>query len=309
MQSRDVIIVGAGPAGLAAGIYTARSGLETIILEKGLAGGLVNITDRIDNYPGFPEGVSGFELGERMRQQAERFGATIVTQEVRKVKKMGREIQLTTDGEEYAAPAAIIATGSTPKKIGVPGEEEYIGKGVSYCATCDGPLYRNKVAAVIGGGDSALQEAIYLAGLASTVQVIHRRDQLRGAKILQDEIRRNPKIVLHLNKRIVAIEGENEVNGVRVEDKATGKVEKISADGIFIYVGYSPSVSCLGDEFEKTSEGFLVTKPNLETSVEGVFAAGDVRAKELRQVVTAAGDGALAAMSVYAYLQSLRRSP
>ncbi len=309
MQLKEVVIVGAGPAGLTAGIYAARSGLETLVFEKALAGGLVNITDRIDNFPGFPQGISGMELGDRMRQQAERFGATILTEDVKKIAKNGRQILIETDRGKHLALAAIVATGSTPKKIGVPGEEEYIGKGVSYCATCDGPLYKDKVTTVIGGGDSALQEAIYLAGLASTVHIIHRRDQLRGAKVLQDEIRRNPKIILHLNKRILSIEGEDKVTGVRVEDKATGVVETISADGVFIYVGYSPSVACLGDEFEKTPEGFVVTKSNLETSVEGVFAAGDVRAKELRQVVTAAGDGALAAMAVYTYLQSLQQSP
>ena len=309
MEKADIIIVGAGPAGLTAGIYASRSGLRTIVFERGLPGGLVNITDKVDNFPGFPEGISGMELGDRMRQQAERFGCKIVNEEVERLTRASDEIVATTSKGEYLSRAAIVATGSTPKKIDVPGEEEYTGKGVSYCATCDGPLYREKVTAVIGGGDSALQEAIYLARFASKVRIIHRRDELRGAKILQDEIRKHPKIELHLNKRILAIEGDDQVTGVAVEDKATGKRETIGADGVFIYVGYSPNIGCLGDEFDKTPEGFLVTKPNLETSVAGIFAAGDIRAKELRQVVTAAGDGALAAMSAYTYLRSLQQSP
>jgi thioredoxin reductase (NADPH) len=277
-----------------------------VIYEKGIPGGLANVTDRIDNYPGFPEGISGLELGQLMHRQAARFGAEVRTASVDKLRKDDeRGILASVGGEEIGARSAIIATGSTPKKVGVPGEEALTGRGVSYCATCDGPLYKDRVTAVIGGGDSALQEALFLARFASKVVIIHRRHELRGALVLQEEVRSNPKIALALNKSIKRIDGDNEVEGVVVEDKDSGKEEVINADGVFIYVGYSPNVEMLGEEFERTESGFLLTSPALETSVEGVFAAGDVRDKVLRQVVTAAGEGAAAAVSAYTYLESL----
>jgi thioredoxin reductase (NADPH) len=304
MEETNVLIVGAGPAGLTAGIYTARSGLSTVIYEKGLPGGLANVTDRIDNFPGFPEGISGLELGERILKQARRFGVRIVSSTVERLWADGGSVAVRADGQQVAAQSAIIATGSTPKKIGVPGEEALAGKGVSYCATCDGPLYKNKVLAVIGGGDSALQEALFLTRFATRVTVIHRRAEFRAARVLQTEVEANPKIELSLNKVIKRIEGSEQIEGVLVEDKESGNQELIKADGVFIYVGYSPNVEMLGDEFEKTETGFLITKGDLQTSVAGVFAAGDVRDKVLRQVVTAAAEGAVAAVSVYAYLES-----
>ncbi len=304
MEKADVLIVGAGPAGLTAGIYTSRSGLSTVIYEKGLPGGLANVTDRIDNFPGFPEGISGLELGERMLKQAQRFGVRIVSSTVERLWTEAGSVAVRADGKQATAHSAIIATGSTPKKIGVPGEEALAGKGVSYCATCDGPLYKDKAVAVIGGGDSALQEALFLTRFATRVTVIHRRRELRAARVLQTEVRANPKIDLSLNKLIKSIEGSDRIEGVLVEDKESGGQDLIEADGVFIYVGYSPNVEMLGDEFERTETGFLITKADLQTSVAGVFAAGDVRDKVLRQVVTAAGEGAVAAVSVYAYLES-----
>jgi len=303
MDRIDVLILGAGPAGLSAGIYTARSGLATVIYEKGLPGGLANTTDIIANYPGFPEDISGMELGERMRKQAERFGAVIASSEVKRLWREGDEIRAQVGEETVIARSAIVATGSVPRKLGVLGEGEMMGHGVSYCATCDGPLYGGKLTAVIGGGDSALQEALFLARFSSKVTVIHRRDRLRGTAVLEAAIRNNPKIELALDKKVKAIEGTEAVTGVRVEDKKTGNVETIKADGVFIYVGYSPSVEMLGPEFERTDTGFLIAGTGLATSVPGVFAAGDVRDKVLRQVVTAAGDGAMAAISVYEYLE------
>jgi thioredoxin reductase (NADPH) len=303
MDKPDVLILGAGPAGLSAGIYTARSGLATVIYEKGLPGGLANTTDIIANYPGFPEDISGMELGERMRKQAEQFGAVIVSSEVKRLWKEGDEIHARVGEETVIARSAIVATGSVPKKLGVRGETELVGRGVSYCATCDGPLYRNKLTAVIGGGDSALQEALFLSRFANKVTVIHRRDQLRGAAVLETAVRKNPKVELALDKNIKAFEGTEVVTGVTVEDKKTGSEEVIKVDGIFIYVGYNPSVEMLGPEFDRTESGFLIAGADLATSVPGVFAAGDVRDKILRQVVTAAGDGAVAAISVYEYLE------
>jgi len=238
-----------------------------------------------------------------MRKQAEQFGAVIVSSEVKRLWKEGDEIHARVGEETVIARSAIVATGSVPKKLGVPGETELVGRGVSYCATCDGPLYRKKLTAVIGGGDSALQEALFLSRFASKVTVIHRRDELRGAAVLETAVRKNPKIELALDKNIKAIEGTEMVTGVTVLDKKTDSEEVTKADGIFIYVGYNPSVEMLGPEFDRTDSGFLIARADLATSVPGVFAAGDVRDKVLRQVVTAAGDGAVAAISVYEYLE------
>jgi thioredoxin reductase (NADPH) len=302
MDKIDLAILGAGPAGLTAGIYASRSGIKSLILEKGLPGGLANTTDLIENFPGFPEGISGMELGELMRKQASRFEAEIATTDVTRIWKDDDRVRLDASRGPVEARSAIVATGSNPKQIGVPGERELTGKGVSYCATCDGPLYRDQVTAVIGGGDSALQEALYLTGFASRVIVIHRRNEFRAAAVLQERVRSNDRIQLALNKKVEAIEGGDSIAGVKVTDKESGKTELIQADGVFIFVGYSPNGEPLGPEFERDQAGFLVTDRNLQTSVPGVFAAGDIRAKSLRQVVTAAGDGAVAAMSAYAYL-------
>lgn len=305
MERLDVLIVGAGPAGLTAGLYASRSGLSVVMYEKGLPGGLAAMADRIDNYPGFPEGISGMELGERMHAQAKRFGARTVTGTIDRLWREGDSILATAGKERISARSAIVATGLTPKKLGVPGEDSLWGKGVSYCATCDGPLYRDKVAAVIGGGDSALQEVLFLARFVSKAVLIHRRMEFRGAKVLQEAVMANAKIALALNKRIKKIEGDDKVTGVAVEDKESGDEDLIPADAVFIYVGHYANVEILGEEFNRGEEGFLATGPDLQTSVPGVFAAGDVRERALKQVVAAAAEGARAAMSVYAYLESL----
>ena len=302
MEAADVVIVGAGPAGLTAGIYASRSGLATVIYERGLPGGLATVTDRIDNFPGFPDGISGMELGRLMQKQAEQFGASIVTDTVKRLWREGPDAMIAVGESTIKARSAIVATGSTPKTLGIDGEAELTGKGVSYCATCDGPLYKDRAVAVIGGGDSALQEALFLTRFASKVTLIHRRSQLRAAATLQRDVRANSKITLALNKAVKSIEGREETEGVLIEDKASGAQETISASGVFIYVGYKPNVEILGPEFDRSQTGFLITRPNLETSVTGIFAAGDVRDKVLRQVVTAAGEGAVAAVSAYSYL-------
>ena len=312
----EVIIVGGGPAGLTAGLYACRSGLSATIYEKGYPGGLAVTTDLIDNYPGFPEGVNGMELGDKMKEHAERFGAKIVSADVERVWRDGGAdgapsgsgsggVKVAVKGETVEAGAVIVATGWSPKKLGVPGETELTGKGVSYCATCDGPLYRGKTVAVIGGGDSALQEAIFLARFAGEVKLIHRRDEFRAAPFLQKIVEETPNITPLLSKTVVAIRGEAEVEGIDLENKKTGEKEFAEADGVFFYVGIIPNVGMLGDEFERDEAGFIVTDDRCMTSVEGVLAAGDVRSKTLRQVVTAAGDGALAAMSAYSYLETL----
>ncbi len=305
-MDREVVIVGGGPAGLTAGLYACRSGLSATIYEKGYPGGLAVTTDLIDNYPGFPEGVNGMELGDKMKEHAERFGAKIVSADVEKVWNDGG-VKVRVKGGTVEAGAAIIATGWSPKKLGVPGETELTGKGVSYCATCDGPLYRGKTVAVIGGGDSALQEAIFLARFAGEVKLIHRRDEFRAAPFLQKIVDDTANITPLLSKTVVAIKGESEVEGIELENKKTGEREFAPADGVFFYVGIIPNTGMLGEEFELDDAGFVVTDERCMTSVDGVLAAGDVRSKTLRQVVTAAGDGALAAMSAYSYLEALDR--
>jgi thioredoxin reductase (NADPH) len=303
-MEREVIIVGGGPAGLTAGLYACRSGLPATIYEKGYPGGLAATTDLIDNYPGFTDGVNGMELGDLMKKHAERFGAKIVTSKIDKVWNDGG-VKVAVKGETIPAGAVIVATGWSPKKLGVPGEAELTGRGVSYCATCDGPLYRDKTVAVIGGGDSALQEAIFLAKFAREVKLIHRRDEFRAAPFLQKIVEDNDKITPLLSKTVLAIRGEGEVEGVDLECKKTGNKEFAEAEGVFFYVGIIPNVGMLGPEFDRDEMGFIKTDDRCQTSVEGIFAAGDVRSKTLRQVVTAAGDGALAAMSAYAYLEAL----
>jgi len=307
MEGIDVLIIGAGPAGLTAAIYAARSGLSTTICDPGFPGGLASTTASIENYPGFPEGIAGMDLGSRMFQQATRFGASLANSRVERLWRDDAGIRAATGKATLEARSAIVATGSTPRKLGVPGEDKFGGRGVSYCATCDGPLYRDASVAVIGGGDSALQEALFLAKFAAGVTVIHRRGELRAAAALQAEVRANPRITLVLNKSIKAIEGGSLVEAVAVEDKATSAAERIGVSGVFIYVGYDPNVSMLGPEFRLSGAGFLIADADMGTSVPGVFAAGDVRHKTLRQVATAVGDGAQAAMSAYAYLERLKK--
>ncbi len=302
-MEQEVIVVGGGPAGLTAALYASRSGLSATVYEKGYVGGLAATTDIIDNYPGFAEGVNGMELGEKMKQHAERFGAKIVASEVERVWRDGGP-KVLVKGETIAAGAVIVATGWSPMRLGVPGEEEFTGKGVSYCATCDGPLYRGRTVAVIGGGDSALQEAIFLTKFAERVKLVHRRDEFRAAPFLRQAVRDNDRIELHLSKTVVAVKGGDMVEGLELESKKTGAREFVEAEGVFFYVGIIPNTGMLGPEFDKDEKGFIVTDDACRTSVEGVFAAGDVRSKTLRQVVTAAGDGACAAMSAYEYLET-----
>ena len=307
MAEIDVLIAGAGPAGLTAAIYAARSGLRTQVYEPAFPGGLASTTASIENYPGFPEGVSGMDLGSKMHEQATRFGARLAGARVDRLWRKDGTIFAGIKQDEITAGCAIVATGSTPRKLNVPGEAEFTGRGVSYCATCDGPLYKDRVVAVIGGGDSALQEAVFLSRFAARVIVVHRRPEFRAAAVLQDEVRANPRVTLALGRVLRRVRGDHQVTGIEIATGDSGPVEAHEVDGVFIYVGYDPNVGLLGPEFKRSPSGFLITGADLQTSVEGVFAAGDVREKNLRQVATAVGDGAAAAMAAYAYLEARAR--
>ncbi|MCB5267898.1 MAG: thioredoxin-disulfide reductase [Candidatus Cloacimonetes bacterium] len=293
----DVIIIGAGPAGLSAAIYSARGGLKTAIFEKALVGGQINVTDEVENYPGFEEPLSGFELTNKMRLQAERFGTFFIDEEITALGMEGLCKVIETSEGKYRAKSVIICTGAHPRRLNVPGEERLTGRGVSYCATCDGALYRDKVVAVIGGGDSAIEEGIFLSRFARKVIVIHRRDELRAQKIIQERAFKNPKMEFVWNSVVQEIHGEQKVEKLEVVNRNTKELSMIPVDGVFIYVGILPNNELLESRIELDSAGFVLTDEYMHTNVPGIYAAGDIRHTVLRQVVTATSDGAVAAWS------------
>jgi thioredoxin reductase (NADPH) len=298
----DVIIVGGGPAGLTAGLYSTRAGLNTLLLEKSTIGGQVSKTSLIENYPGFPEGIDGVTLIERMVEQAKKFGVEMAIEGAESLQIKDKEKIIKTKKQEYQTKAVIIATGSKFKELGVPGEIELLGKGVSYCAVCDGPLYRNRVVGVVGGGDSALSEAIYLSKLAQKVYLIHRRDQFRAARSIQDKVLATKNIEVMLNTIIKEIKGQQKIESITISDRNTNKDNELKLDGLFIYVGAIPNTDFLKGMVNLDEEGYITTNENLETNIPGIFAAGDVRKKTLRQISTSVGDGALAAIMAKRYL-------
>lgn len=301
----DLMIIGGGPAGLTAALYGARGGLNTIVLEAGVPGGQAGQTDIIENYPGFPEGINGFELADRFLQQAQRFGVKLEMAAVTGV-ELGSELKkAVTENGEYSARAVIIATGARPRPLDVPGEKEFQGRGVSYCATCDGAFFRDKKVAVVGGGDSAVEEALFLTRFARQVTIIHRRDTLRAARVLQERARDNAKISFHWQTVVEAIKGTDRVQKLQLRDVKTNAIREEDFDGVFIFIGLEPNSSFLGQALATDPGGYIITEENLETSAKGVFAAGDVRAKEFRQVSTAVGDGTVAAMAAERYLANL----
>jgi thioredoxin reductase (NADPH) len=304
MELYDVVIVGAGPAGLAAGVYAGRSQLKTVILDQMMPGGQLLITEQIENYPGFYEGIAGFELSDRMRQHAEKFGAKVESgKPVSSVDLDGETFVVKTEGGEYRGKTLIWAAGSTPRKLGVPGEVEFLGRGVSYCAVCDGAFFKDRVVAVVGGGDSALEEALYLTKFAKKVYLIHRRDKFRAVKIIQDRVLKNEKIEPVLNKVVESINGKDFVESLTLRDTKTGELSELPVDGVFIFIGNEPNVAPVAHLVETTPQGFIITDEEMKTKTPGLFAAGDVRHKPLKQVVTAASDGAVAAMSATKYLE------
>ncbi len=299
-------MIGAGPAALAAAIYTTREDISTLLFEKGVIGGLAAITDWIDNYPGFPRGVAGLELAENLNQQAERFGAKIELGEVQKITdEKGIKVLDTTSGE-FRAKTILIATGSDYKKIGVPGEQEFYGRGVHYCATCDGAFYRNKRLVVVGGGNSAVQEAIFLTRFASSIDILVRKDHFRASDVLQKELEKYAdKIKVHFSTTTDEIIGKDgQVTEVLGTDTTTKKTVRFPTDGVFVFVGLSPNTGFLAHSpIQLDQQGFVVTNNELQTSMPGVFAAGDVRSGATMQIASASGEGATAALMMRKYLE------
>lgn len=306
----EVIMVGAGPTSLAAAIYTTREDIETLLFEKGVIGGLAAITDWVDNYPGFPKGVAGLELAQGLEAQAERFGAKIELGEVISLAKKGDEVVLQTTSGEMKAKAVLIATGSDYKRLGIPGEEEYYGKGVHFCATCDGAFYRDKKLVVVGGGNSAVQEAIFLTRYATHIDLLVRGDKMRASDVLQKElVEHEDKITVHFNTTtdaVIAKDGKV----VGVEGTEHGKTKKtFDVDGVFIFIGLKPNTEFLkGSGIELDEIGLVKTNENLQTKVSGIFAAGDVRSGATMQIASATGEGATAALEIRKYLEDLERS-
>jgi thioredoxin reductase (NADPH) len=292
----DVVIVGGGPAGLSAGIYTARARLSSLLIEKMVAGGWIINAGLVENYPGFPQGITGSELAQSMEQQAAKFGLETLTAEVTGLELKGkRKVVKTTEGD-IVAKAAIIAGGSDRVKLGVPGEEEFTGKGVAYCAICDGAFYRDLPVAVVGGSNVAINEALELCKFAAKVTVIHRRQELRATKILQERAFAEPKIEFLWNTVVEAIEGEEVVKSLRLRNVLTGEKSVLKVSGIFVAVGFKPSTDYLKGVLSLDANGAIITNEKMETSVPGIFAAGDIRSNSIRQTIAAAGDGAVAAI-------------
>lgn len=302
----DVIVIGAGPGGLTAGLYASRANLSVLILDRGIYGGQMNNTAEVENYPGF-KSILGPDLAEKMYQGAIQFGAEYAYGSVEKVEVNGDLKQVVTDSETYEAPVVIIATGSQYRKLGVEGEAEYAGRGVSYCAVCDGAFFKDQPLAVIGGGDSAVEEGVYLAKLASNVNIIHRRDQLRAQKILQERAFANDKIDFTWDTIVTKINGDGQkVTSVSTHNKKTGEDGELKVNGVFIYVGVIPLTEPFKALGITDEQGWIKTDELMRTSLPGVYAIGDVRAKELRQITTAVGDGSIAGQQAFNYIESLK---
>ncbi len=304
---RDVMIIGSGPAGMTAAIYSARAMLDTLVLEKLGAGGQVAVTDLVENYPGFPDGINGFELSQKMEEQARKFGASVENATVTGLRKdPDGLLTVTTEGAAYRSRSVIVATGASWKRLGVPGEDRFIGKGVSFCATCDAAFYRGKTVAVVGGGDSAIDESLFLTRFVDRLYVIHRRDQLRANKHAQKRAFADPKIGFIWDTVVTEMTGDEKISGLKLKNVKTGAESGLAVDGVFLFVGLVPNTA----EFslvKRDEQGYILTDTAMSTDVPGIFCAGDCRNTPLRQVATAIGDGAVAAASAEKYLETLTR--
>jgi len=304
MQQAKLVILGTGPAGLTAALYAARANLSPLVISGNQLGGQVSITYEVENYPGFPEGTTGPELVERMQKQAERFGAQVIVDEVTEVDfRKGTPFRLKTHGDEFEAQAVVVATGASPNRLGVPGEDGLIGRGVSFCATCDGFFFRGKDVVVVGGGDSALEEGLFLTRFANHVKVIHRRDSLRAGEALKGRAQANEKMSFIWDTVVEEIRGNGKVEGVRLRNLKTEAVTNLATDGVFIFIGHYPNSDLFAGQLAMDERGYLVADKRMMTSVEGVFAAGEIQDPVYRQVATSVGQGAAAGMMAERWLE------
>lgn len=302
----DVVILGGGPAGFSAGIYTARGNVSTAILDVSMLGGQPSNYLELENYPAFMK-IGGFELMEKFEEHADMFGVQkFPMQEIEVIDLVSYPKIIRTKEAEFRAKSVIIATGAKPMKLGVKGEEEFVGRGVSYCAVCDGAFYKDKVVAIVGGGNSAVEEAIYLTKFASKVYIIHRRDELRADKIIQDRATKNEKIEFVLNSVVCEIQGQDLVNNLILKNTKMDEMFNLAVDGVFPYIGITPNVENISGQITQDKAGFIITDETMKTSIDGVFAIGDVRKTPLRQVITAASDGAIAGVYAVKYIESLK---
>ena len=301
----DMIVIGGGPGGYTAALYASRAGLDVLVLEKLSAGGQMALTHRIDNYPGFEDGIDGFELGEKMQRQAERFGAKTEYAEVQSVSLGGAEKEIKTDIGTFFAKTVVIATGANPRELGIPREQEMTGRGVGYCAACDGMFYKNKTVVVIGGGNSAAAEAAILSRIAARVIVVHRRDALRAEKASMKALENAQNVEFRLSSVAEALLGDDKISGVRIRNVISGEESEIACDGVFVSIGRNPATALFRDVLALDDGGYIIADESTKTNIDGVYAVGDVRTKVLRQVVTAVGDGAVAVHYAEEYLANL----
>ncbi|MBI4398043.1 MAG: thioredoxin-disulfide reductase [Candidatus Omnitrophica bacterium] len=305
----DVAIIGGGGAGLTAGLYASRANLKTCLFEKMSSGGQIALTDTVENYPGFPEGITGPEISAKMEEQAKKYGTEFILEEVAKLEEKNSQFIIrTSSGKEYFSKTIILASGASFRRMGVPGEREFTGRGVSYCATCDGAFFKNKAIAVVGGGDSALQEGIFLTRFATQVHVIHRRDKLRASPILQTRALHHPKIDFIWNAVVESVSGSGKVENLKLKDVNTNQTRDFKTDGVFVFIGHDPETGYIGDFVKLDEKKYVIADPvTMETSRKGVFAAGEIRTGAVKQLVTACGEGCAAALQAQYYLENLEQ--
>jgi thioredoxin reductase (NADPH) len=309
MADYDIVIIGAGPAGLTAGLYAARAGMQVLVLEKGLPGGQMLLTEEIENFPGFAQGMKGQQLAQRFKEQALKAGVEIISDGAEQIIQPSQAAgcySVKTKVKDYFTHSVILACGAVPKRLGVPAEEALTGRGVSYCATCDGPLFRGREVVVVGGGNAACEEALYLAKFVRKVSLVHRRVRLRADQVLQERLKGEPKIDFILNSQVLEILGEQKVSAVKLKDLETGKERNLSCAAVFIFAGFKPNTDFLQGLVKKDNSGFILTDEHLASSCRGIFACGDCRLRPLRQIVTACGEGAEAAMAARDYVERLK---
>ena len=304
-MAEDLIIIGSGPAGLTAAIYTAREDFKPLVITGLSSGGQLLLTTKVENYPAFPDGIDGPELVESMRKQAEKFGARFANEDVVDIDFSSKPIKIKTSSGEYEANAVIIATGASAKWLGIPSEQKYIGKGISGCATCDAPFFKGKNVVVVGGGDTAMEDSLFLTKFVESVTIVHRRGEFRASKIMQGIVLSNPKIKVIWDSEVAEVLGNGKVTGVKIKNVKSGEVTEMNVDGVFVAIGYAPNTKFLQGKLKLDEQGYIITKDEVLTDIEGVFVAGDVSDRKYRQAITAAGSGSKAALEARAYIQEL----